>query len=61
MQFQPEARDFIAIAVIIALVLFKMTGHNGGLDTPVALIIGYYFARRQDNPVVLTKKDIQNI
>jgi len=42
--FQPK--DVIAILVIIALVIFKLTGHNGTLDAIVALIVGYYFAKR---------------
>ena len=43
-----QPKDIIAILVIVALVLFKLTGHNGYFDTPVALVIGYYFAHRKD-------------
>lgn len=41
------AKDVIALTVIIGLILFKLTGHNGSFDLPVALIIGYYFGHRK--------------
>lgn len=41
-----KPKDVIALAVIIALVLFKLTGHNGSLDPALALIVGYYFGHR---------------
>lgn len=44
--FKPQ--DYIAALVIIALTAFKLTGHNGSLDTAVAVIIGYYFAKRAE-------------
>lgn len=44
--FRPQ--DYIAALVILALVAFKLTGHNGSLDTAVAVIIGYYFAKRAE-------------
>jgi hypothetical protein len=44
--FKPK--DIIAIIVIGAMVIFKLTGHNGTLDTVVALIVGYYFAHRSN-------------
>ncbi len=47
--FKPK--DVVAIFVILALLIFKLTGHNGSLDVAVAIIIGYYFARRKDNDV----------
>ena len=44
--FKPK--DLIAIILILGLILFKMTGHNGSLDIPVAMILGYYFAKRKN-------------
>lgn len=41
-------KDIIAVVVIVGLIIFKLTGHNGSLDTAFALIIGYYFAHRAD-------------
>jgi hypothetical protein len=43
-----KSRDVIALFTIAGLILFKMTGHNGTLDVAVAIIIGYYFARRDE-------------
>lgn len=48
-----EPKDLIALLVIIGLIAFKLTGHNGTFDAPVAMILGYYFARRQDTQVIL--------
>lgn len=42
-----QPKDIVAILIISGLILFKLTGHNGSLDTPAALIIGYYFAKRE--------------
>lgn len=44
--FKPK--DVIAFLLISGLILFKMTGHDGQLDVAVAVIVGYYFARRRD-------------
>jgi len=41
-------RDFIAFFIIGGLIAFKMTGHNGSFDAIVALIVGYYFGRRNE-------------
>ena len=46
MKWHPK--DFIAIIVIIAILVYKATGHNGGFDALVALMVGYYFARRNE-------------
>ena len=43
-----KAPDYVAILTILGLIVFKLTGHNGTLDTSVAVIIGYYFARRRE-------------
>ena len=49
------AKDIVAFFVIVAMVIFKLTGHNGTLDTAVAIIIGYYFARREDTQITIPK------
>lgn len=43
--FKPK--DIVAFLIIIGLVIFKLTGHNGSLDVAVAVIVGYYFAHRK--------------
>ncbi len=43
-----KPKDIVALLVIIGLILFKLTGHNGSLDTVVALIVGYYFVKREN-------------
>lgn len=42
------SKDLVALVTICALVVFKLTGHDGTLDAAVAIIIGYYFARRRE-------------
>lgn len=51
--FKPK--DYVAILIILAMALFKMTGHNGTLDVVVAIIVGYYFAKREETPLVVGK------
>lgn len=61
-KFQP--RDYIAVLVIVVLAAFKLTNHNGSLDIAVALIIGYYFGRRDDPTLHIdTKlaKDVRDV
>jgi hypothetical protein len=41
-----QPKDIIAMSVIAAMIIFKITNHNGTLDTVVAVIVGYYFAKR---------------
>lgn len=54
--FKPK--DFIAILLVLGLITFKLTGHNGALDAIVALVVGYYFGRRDDATVnVLPRKE----
>lgn len=45
--FKPK--DFLAFLLIVGLILFKLTGNNGSLDVAVAVIIGYYFAKRSNS------------
>ena len=44
--FQPK--DIVAIVAIIGIVVLKLKGINGGLDAAIALILGYYFVKRQN-------------
>lgn len=41
-----KPKDIVALSVISVLFVFKMTGHNGSLDVPLGIIIGYYFGHR---------------
>lgn len=41
-----KPKDIIAIILILAFISFKLTGHNGSLDTAMALLLGYYFVKR---------------
>ena len=41
-------KDLIALVLILGLIAFKLTGHDGSLDTVVAVIVGYYFGHRKD-------------
>ena len=45
--FNLKPKDIIALLVVISFTIFKLTGHNGSFDIPVALIIGYYFGHRK--------------
>jgi len=56
-----RAKDLVAILIVLSMVLFKMTGHNGTLDTVVAIIVGYYFAKREESPLVVDKKTATEI
>jgi len=43
-----QPKDLIALAVLIGIGILKLKGMNGQLDAIAALILGYYFAHRQD-------------
>ena len=43
-----KPKDIVALVVILGLILFKLTGHDGDLDVAVALIVGYYFVKREN-------------
>ena len=45
-KFQPK--DIIALTTILLIGLLKYAGRDGNLDTAAALILGYYFAHRQN-------------
>ena len=42
--FKPK--DAIAMIMLLGILLMKLRGIDGGLDTAGALIIGYYFGHR---------------
>ena len=44
--FKPK--DIIAILVIVFIGFGKFQGFNGSLDVVLALILGYYFVKRQN-------------
>ena len=41
-----KPKDFLALITILAVVILKLKGFNGVLDSVFALIVGYYFAHR---------------
>lgn len=43
---QIHPKDIIALCTIILIFAMKIKGLNGGLDVTLALILGYYFAKR---------------
>ena len=45
MTFQPK--DVIAVLVIIFAFGLKLAGANGSIDAALALILGYYFVKRE--------------
>ena len=45
-QFKPK--DFLATLVLLFVFSFKYMGFDGTLDGVLALIIGYYFVKREN-------------
>ena len=43
-----QPKDIVALVIILGLIIFKLTGHNGTFDVPVGVIVGYYFAKRKN-------------
>lgn len=41
-----KPKDIVALGIIVLLGVFKITGHNGSLDVPLGIIVGYYFGHR---------------
>lgn len=41
-----QARDIIAVIVLLLLFGSKLLGYNGIVDAMIALVIGYYFSKR---------------
>lgn len=56
--FEFHPKDAIALLVVGGVILFKMTGHDGVLDPALALIVGYYFAKRTEHRVVVTESKL---
>lgn len=52
-----KPKDIIALTTILIVFIYKASGHNGGFDAIVTLIIGYYFGRRDDATVKVVKKE----
>lgn len=44
----PRPKDFIAGLVIVAYFILKLLHLNGALDPVLFLILGHYFARRNE-------------
>jgi hypothetical protein len=44
-----QPKDFIALSIVGVLTVLTLTGHNGNVNEVVALILGYYFAKRLIN------------
>jgi hypothetical protein len=53
-----EPKDMIAALVVLVLFFLQLTGNDGGLDTAVALILGYYFAKRSESRVVVDPSNL---
>lgn len=54
-------KDVIALGVIAAMVILKIAGVGDELDAAVALIIGYYFAKRTESRVVVDPEKMPTI
>lgn len=51
---QIEARDIIAVIVIIGCVILLAMGKNGFIAALLALVVGYYFGYRR--PFIIKNK-----
>lgn len=47
MKLNLKPRDLIAMIVLLGLFTAKFLGMNGTIDASLALVLGYYFARRE--------------
>ena len=43
-----KPKDIIAGMVIIGFVLLRINGVDSGFDAPLAVILGYYFVKREN-------------
>lgn len=43
-----KTKDLVAILALVFIFAFKYLGFDGALDGMIALILGYYFARRNE-------------
>jgi len=46
--FKFKPKDIVAFLTIIFIFVLKLKGMNGSLDPVLALILGYYFVKRQN-------------
>lgn len=42
-----KQKDIFALYMVAIIVVLKLGDINGGLDAPLALIVGYYFGHRK--------------
>ena len=45
--FKFRPKDFIALVTLVGIFGLKLAGIDGALDTTAALILGYYFVKRE--------------
>ncbi len=43
-----KPKDLVAVVALIVIVVLKLNGFDGALDSLIALIVGYYFGHRQN-------------
>jgi len=48
MKFEVKPKDIIATLAIMSFVILKLSGFDGLVDAGFMLILGYYFAKRQE-------------
>lgn len=41
-----HGKDIVAVVMVLAMVALKYQGYDGGLDSMLTLIVGYYFGHR---------------
>ena len=41
-----EPKDIIAVLIIVGIGFMKFKGFNGSLDTLIAVVVTYYFVKR---------------
>lgn len=43
-----KSKDIVAFTALLVTGTLKLNGYNGEIDSILALIVGYYFARRNE-------------
>ena len=43
-----QPKDLVALVTMVGILILKFKGFDGKLDAAAALILGYYFAHRQN-------------
>lgn len=51
-------RDIVAIIALSGMIILRLAGKNGALDPIVSLIIGYYFAKKEEHPIVVRHESL---